>query len=180
MTNSIMQRICDDLAWDPFPSQWDEAAKVSARQAAVRYACEASVLSRQSWGAWGFETLRQGDLKGCRGKRPHLTYTHDSMREKVQGWPMYVRTDRPWAQALIRNATAVLFMAHETDPKKRRIHFIPGAGQDASSPGGPSMLCAFGEEEARALNRMAVFGHGVVVRCNGAVVRDVLAVRIPA
>ena len=41
--------------WDPFPFQWDDAAKASARQAAVRYACEASILSRQSWGPWGFE-----------------------------------------------------------------------------------------------------------------------------
>lgn len=75
----------------------------------------------------------------------------------------YCRTERPWAQNLLGNATEVLFLGKNPKDGKRRVHFIAGAGKKASSPGGPSMLCAFGEGEAVALHEMARRGHGVVL-----------------
>jgi len=70
----------------------------------------------------------------------------------------FARTGSSWAQRLLGGehcASAVLFLA-------KRVRFIPGGGQHASSPGADSMLCAFGQTEVEALYRMAEAGHGVM------------------
>ena len=66
----------------------------------------------------------------------------------------YARTDTGWAQRLLANVDRVLFL-------RRRVRFLPGAGQQVSSPGAPSMLCGMGPIGRLALANMA--GHGVLV-----------------
>lgn len=69
----------------------------------------------------------------------------------------FSRTDNAWAQRLLRQATAVLFL-------RRRVQFLDPRGEQPGSPGAGSMLCAFGREEAEALRRMARDGKRGVIR----------------
>lgn len=65
----------------------------------------------------------------------------------------FARIDTRWAQTLLQNATAVLFI-------RKRIKFIDANGEEGGHPGTGSMLSAFGNEERDALARMARAGHG--------------------
>lgn len=65
----------------------------------------------------------------------------------------FARTDTRWAQTLLQTASAVLFV-------RKRIRFIDVDGKEGGHPGAGSMISAFGEEERRALERMARAGHG--------------------
>ena len=67
----------------------------------------------------------------------------------------YARTDRQWCQDAMRNAGACLFL-------RKRVRFLPGAGQHVSSPGAPSMMFGFGAMGTALLYRLADKGHGVI------------------
>lgn len=66
----------------------------------------------------------------------------------------FARTGASWAQRLMERSTVrVLFLS-------KRVRFIPGDGQHASSPGADSMVCAWGEC-AGVVERLRAAGHGV-------------------
>ncbi len=98
------------------------------------------------------------------------------LREHGDGVALvFTRLDTPWAQSALLAADAVCFI-------RGRVEFEPGPGAKVrrgdgrSRSGAPSMLIAFGEDCARALERAAL---GVVFR--GATVVDrQLAIGAPA
>jgi len=70
---------------------------------------------------------------------------------------VFSRTDAEWCQQAMRACSAMLFMSG-------RIAFVPGAenAHKAGRAGAGTVLFAFGDDNARALERMS--GRGVFIR----------------
>lgn len=70
---------------------------------------------------------------------------------------VFARCDCAWFHDAAATAEAILFF-------RGRIRFVSGDGQPSGTPGAGSILIAWGSDNAVALSRMALAGHGCLAR----------------
>ncbi len=102
-------------------------------------------------------------------KRGFMNPLYEDMPPWVERWLLFIANgstgvllgpcllDNTWSHCLFSACTSALIT-------RKRIAFIPGAGQAESSPRGNHVFWAFGDEERSALKRMESIGWGVCVK----------------
>ncbi len=102
-------------------------------------------------------------------KRAWMNALYEDMPPWVERWLLFTGnggtgvtlgpclTDNTWSHVLFDSCTTALIT-------RKRIAFIPGAGQKQSTPRGNHVFWAYGAEERAALLRMQAAGWGVCVK----------------